>query len=91
MLAWIEGTDPFPPVDRALKNPNGLLAAGGDLSVPRLLEAYLIDFDGSLYGEPARVQFVSRLRGEERFEGAEALVDQMNRDVEAARAALSAT
>ena len=40
MLAWIEGTDPFPPVERALKNPSGLLAAGGDLSVPRLLEAY---------------------------------------------------
>src|SRR5438552_4239020 len=40
VLAWIEGTDPFPPVEQALKNPNGLLAAGGDLSVPRLLEAY---------------------------------------------------
>ncbi len=40
MLAWLEGADPFPPVERALKNPNGLLAAGGDLSVPRLLDAY---------------------------------------------------
>ena len=40
MLAWLEATDPFPPIERALKNPNGLLAAGGDLSVPRLLEAY---------------------------------------------------
>jgi leucyl/phenylalanyl-tRNA--protein transferase len=36
----LEATDPFPPVERALKNPNGLLAAGGDLSVPRLLQAY---------------------------------------------------
>jgi leucyl/phenylalanyl-tRNA--protein transferase len=36
----LEATDPFPPVERAMKNPNGLLAAGGDLSVPRLLEAY---------------------------------------------------
>ena len=40
MLAWIEAKDPFPPVERALKNPNGLLAAGGELSVARLLEAY---------------------------------------------------
>ena len=31
---------PFPPVDRALENPNGLLAIGGDLSVERLTEAY---------------------------------------------------
>jgi len=40
VLAWLEGTDPFPPVERALKDPNGLLAAGADLSLPRLLEAY---------------------------------------------------
>jgi leucyl/phenylalanyl-tRNA---protein transferase len=40
VLAWIEAKDPFPPVERALKNPNGLLAAGGELSVKRLLEAY---------------------------------------------------
>jgi leucyl/phenylalanyl-tRNA--protein transferase len=40
VLAWLERGDPFPPVERALKDPNGLLAAGGDLSVERLLEAY---------------------------------------------------
>jgi leucyl/phenylalanyl-tRNA--protein transferase len=40
VLAWIENQDPFPPVERALKNPNGLLAAGGELSTERLLEAY---------------------------------------------------
>lgn len=40
MLAWLERNDPFPPVERALKDPNGLLAAGGDLSVGRLLDAY---------------------------------------------------
>lgn len=40
MLAWLEASDPFPAVERALKNPNGLLAAGGDLTVPRLLAAY---------------------------------------------------
>jgi riboflavin kinase/FMN adenylyltransferase len=55
---------------------------------PLMLEAHLLDFDGDLYGERAVVRFVSRLRGEERFESADALVAQMNKDVEAARAAL---
>ena len=40
MLTWLEAADSFPPVERALKDPNGLLAAGGDLSVERLLAAY---------------------------------------------------
>ena len=40
MITWLERGEPFPPVERALLEPNGLLAAGGDLSVPRLLEAY---------------------------------------------------
>jgi len=40
VLAWIGPDDPFPPVARALRDPNGLLAAGGDLSQERLLEAY---------------------------------------------------
>ena len=40
MLAWLEGSQPFPPIERALEEPNGLLAAGGELSVARLLEAY---------------------------------------------------
>jgi leucyl/phenylalanyl-tRNA--protein transferase len=40
VLAWLEPGDPFPPVERALHDPNGLLAAGGDLSLERLLEAY---------------------------------------------------
>jgi len=55
---------------------------------PLMVEAYLLDFEGDLYGERARVRFASRLRGEERFESTDALVAQMNKDVEAARAAL---
>jgi riboflavin kinase / FMN adenylyltransferase len=54
-----------------------------------VLEAYLLDFDGDLYGEEAKVAFVSRLRGEERFDTVEALVAQMGRDVEATRRALN--
>jgi leucyl/phenylalanyl-tRNA--protein transferase len=40
VLTWLERSDPFPAVERALKNPNGLLAVGADLSVERLLQAY---------------------------------------------------
>jgi riboflavin kinase / FMN adenylyltransferase len=54
-----------------------------------LLEAHLLDFDGDLYGEPARVRFVARLRGELRFDDVAALVDQIRRDCEAARALLA--
>ena len=46
-----------------------------------LVEAYLLDFDGDLYGEEARVSFVARLRPERRFESVEALVAQMHADV----------
>lgn len=51
-----------------------------------LLEAHVLDFDGDLYGQPAAVAFLARLRGEERFESVDALVAQMARDVEATRA-----
>jgi leucyl/phenylalanyl-tRNA--protein transferase len=40
MLTWLEREDPFPPVEKALRNPSGLLCAGADLSVHRLLAAY---------------------------------------------------
>jgi len=40
MLTWLERDDPFPPVEEALRNPNGLLCAGADLSMERLLAAY---------------------------------------------------
>jgi riboflavin kinase / FMN adenylyltransferase len=50
-----------------------------------LLEAYLLDFSGDLYGEPASVRFVARLRGEERFDTVDALIDRIGGDVEATR------
>jgi riboflavin kinase/FMN adenylyltransferase len=54
-----------------------------------LLEAHLLDFDGDLYGQPARVRFVERLRGEERFDSVEALVKQIERDVAETRRMLA--
>jgi leucyl/phenylalanyl-tRNA--protein transferase len=40
VLKWLAAGEPFPPVESALKDPNGLLCAGGDLGATRLLEAY---------------------------------------------------
>ncbi len=54
-----------------------------------LVEVYLLDFTGDLYGDQARVGFVSRLRDEQAFGSVEALVDQMGRDVAEARTRLS--
>jgi riboflavin kinase/FMN adenylyltransferase len=50
-----------------------------------LIETYLIDFDGDLYGSDLRVAFVARLRGEKRFAGVEELIAQMRVDVEDAK------
>jgi riboflavin kinase/FMN adenylyltransferase len=50
-----------------------------------LIEAYILDFDGDLYGSRLCVEFIARLRGERRFSSADALVAQMRRDVDAAR------
>lgn len=40
MIPWLDGNAPFPPVESALRRPNGLLCAGGDLSPERLVDAY---------------------------------------------------
>ncbi len=40
MIPWLDGDAPFPPAESALRRPNGLLCAGGDLSPQRLLDAY---------------------------------------------------
>jgi riboflavin kinase / FMN adenylyltransferase len=50
-----------------------------------LAEAFLLGFDGDLYGRALRLSFLARLRGEERFESVDALVAQMARDVEDTR------
>ncbi len=54
----------------------------------RLLEAHLFDFDGDLYGQRIKVEFVAKLRDELRFDNLDALREQMHRDAERARAIL---
>ncbi len=50
----------------------------------RSIEAFLLDFSGDLYGETMGLSFVQRLRGEQRFSGVDALVQQIEADVVAA-------
>jgi riboflavin kinase/FMN adenylyltransferase len=50
-----------------------------------LVEAYLLGFDGDLYGRELRLAFLDRLRGELRFESVDELIAQMERDVEDTR------
>ncbi|CAD7056352.1 riboflavin biosynthesis protein RibF [Pseudorhizobium halotolerans] len=54
-----------------------------------LLETYLFDFTGDLYGQTCSVSFFGHLRDEVKFDGLEPLVEQMKRDEEEARALLS--
>jgi riboflavin kinase/FMN adenylyltransferase len=51
-----------------------------------LIEAFLLDYEGDLYGATLELAFRKRLRGEKRFESVDALIAQMALDVQAARA-----
>ena len=55
-----------------------------------VVEAYLLDFKGDLYGEPARLEFAHWLRGQERYPNPEELVAQMDLDVADVRRLLAA-
>ncbi len=56
-----------------------------------LVEAHLLDFSGDLYGQQLTVEFVARLRGEERFDSVDALIAQMRLDVELVRKLLASS
>lgn len=53
-----------------------------------LLEAHVFDFDGDLYGKRIEVEFVEKLRDEEKFPDLDAMVRQIDRDASAARGIL---
>jgi riboflavin kinase/FMN adenylyltransferase len=55
--------------------------------VERRIEAFLLDFEGDMYGRPLRIELWERLRDERAFESEADLVEQIARDVAAARAA----
>jgi riboflavin kinase/FMN adenylyltransferase len=56
-----------------------------------LLETFVFDFSGDLYGKTIEVDFVGWIRGEQKFASAEALVAEIRKDVERARVLLAAT
>ncbi len=72
--AWIEGIR-HPSVSNL-----GLRPTFDNNAVVPQLEAHLLDFDEDLYGRTVRLEFVSRLRPEVRFESINALIEQIQRD-----------
>jgi riboflavin kinase/FMN adenylyltransferase len=50
------------------------------------VETFVLDFDEDVYGQEMRIELLARLRGEQKFDSAEALVAQMHRDIEDTRA-----
>jgi riboflavin kinase/FMN adenylyltransferase len=89
----------IPPDDRVLTPGHGVYAAFArgypaavnvgvrptfDTGRGLLVEAYLIGFEGDLYGETLRIAFLERMRGERRFGSVPLLVEQMQRDIERA-------
>lgn len=81
---WVHGVydTPWPSVSSFGTRPT---VAG----VEPLLEAHLFDFAGDLYGRHIEVEFVAKLRDEEKFDSLPALTEQMHRDAEQARRILS--
>ncbi|MEP6633170.1 MAG: bifunctional riboflavin kinase/FAD synthetase [Luteimonas sp.] len=75
------GPQPWPSVSSFGTRPT----VGG---IDPLLESHLFDFDGDLYGRRIAVEFVAKLRHEEKFSDLPALVAQMDRDAAQARAIL---
>jgi riboflavin kinase/FMN adenylyltransferase len=55
----------------------------------RRVEAFVLDYAGDLYGDGLGVEFVQRLRGMQRFDSVEALVEQMREDVKQTRDVLT--
>ena len=56
-----------------------------------LIETHLFDFNSDIYGKRLTLEFVERIRDEKRFESIDALVAQINRDVESVRKALDSS
>jgi riboflavin kinase/FMN adenylyltransferase len=81
---WVEG-QPFPGVTNVGTRPTFE-------AIPKLtVEAHLLDFHSDLYGKQLRLDFVARLRDEQKFPGPRELLDQIQEDVKTARTLLQET
>jgi riboflavin kinase/FMN adenylyltransferase len=79
----VDGGAPMPAVASLGTNPTFVEHGGG-----LVLEVHVLDFDGDLYGARTRTTFVQHLRDEAKFDSVDALVEQIRRDVDAARRVL---
>ncbi|HDZ59685.1 MAG TPA: hypothetical protein ENH44_02730 [Actinobacteria bacterium] len=61
-------------------------ATDDDSDAKMRIEAHILDFDRNIYGMDVRIDFLERLRGEMKFDGPEQLVEQIGKDIAAARA-----
>jgi riboflavin kinase / FMN adenylyltransferase len=77
---WVHGVGP-----EKMASVSSLGTRPTVLGVEPLLEAHLFDFEGDLYGKRIRVEFVAKLRDEEKFDGLPALIAQMDLDSQQAR------
>ena len=91
MDSWIPGAEGFPACG-ALWRPVAACGTGVVALEQRTLdlEACILDFEGDLYGQQVRLEFVGRLRDEEKYDSVEALLEQIDRDVEQTKAILGA-
>ena len=77
--AWLNGI-----AHQAVTNI-GVRPTFEDNPVPPRVEVHLLDFEGDIYGKNLQLEFLSRLRGEQRFDSPEELIRQIHRDVESAK------
>jgi riboflavin kinase/FMN adenylyltransferase len=80
--AWVEGQRHLSVTNVGLR-PTFISVE----AVPRV-EAHLLDFNGDLYGKTLKLEFVERLRGEQKFPSVDALIAQIRADIEQARGML---
>ncbi|MGV3488295.1 MAG: bifunctional riboflavin kinase/FAD synthetase [Tuberibacillus sp.] len=50
-----------------------------------VIEVFLFDFDGNIYGETVAIEWLERIRGDMKFDSVEELIEQMNKDIEKAK------
>ncbi len=86
--ARVHGVDARPMPAVASLGIRPTIAPTGTSTAEPLLEAHLFDFDGDLYGRRIEVEFVKKLRDEAKFSDLGAMVRQIDRDAEQARALL---
>jgi riboflavin kinase/FMN adenylyltransferase len=86
----VHGVDALPLPGVASLGVRPTIASSGAATSEPLLEAHLFDFDGDLYGQRIEVEFVQKLRDEEKFLDLDAMVRQIDRDAQEARQILGA-